>query len=89
MYGLLRAGDPLAVYLLPRAVLCAKQFGAIMSNRKSVTVSLDADLWRRFQAACALMATQPSTMFEQFMAMWLRKNETKIIEMSTLDEIGK
>jgi hypothetical protein len=59
--------------------------GYIMSNRKPVTVSLDADLWRKFKSAVVLMAGEPSTLFEQFMAVWLRKNETRIIEMSSLD----
>lgn len=56
-----------------------------MANRKPVTVSLDADLWRKFKSACALVAGEPSTMFEQFMAVWLRKNEARIIEMSSLN----
>ena len=59
-----------------------------MSNRKAVTMSLDADLWRHFKAACALLGCEASTMVESFFATWLRKNEARIIEMTSIDNDG-
>jgi len=57
-----------------------------MSNRKAVTMSLDADLWRHFKAACALLGCEASTMVESFFATWLRKNESRLLELTSLDE---
>jgi hypothetical protein len=44
-------------------------------TKQKVTVSLDSDLWRRFQAVCKLSRTYPSAVLEERMQQWLQEHE--------------
>jgi ParG len=37
--------------------------------------SLEADLWRRLKATCALLGTNASTVLEELIAQWLEEHE--------------
>jgi hypothetical protein len=37
--------------------------------------SLEADLWRRLKATCALLGTNASTVLEELIAHWLEEHE--------------
>lgn len=46
-------------------------------GRVRVNLSLDEDLWLRFQLACALLREYPSRGIDTLMAHWLVHNEAE------------
>jgi hypothetical protein len=48
-------------------------------GKQKVTVSLDSDLWRRFQAVCKLSRTYPSVVLEEHIQQWLQEHEASAL----------
>jgi hypothetical protein len=46
-------------------------------GKQKVSVSLDGDVWRRFQAVCKLKRTYPSAVLEEHMQRWLKQHEAE------------